>query len=284
MREFKDKTAVITGAASGIGKALAGKCASEGMKVVLADIEGKPLYETEKALKESGADVIAVKTDVSDFKDIENLAQKTIGKFGAVHLLCNNAGVGPGGLVWENSLQDWEWTIGVNLWGVIYGIKVFTPIMLKQGTECHIVNTASAAGLIAGPFQGIYNVTKFGVVALTETMYTELKITGSKIGISVLCPGYVSTNIYNMERNRPEKFRNPASTRILTLEEEATIKSLAETVKNSIINGMPPEKCADIVFDAIREEKLYILPHQEYNQYIKSRAENITDGRNPGFT
>jgi len=210
MKDFKDKVIVITGAASGIGRGIARKATKEGMKVVLADIEKDALIRTKEELKSSGANVISVLTDVSKSEAIEKLAQKTINTFGEVHILCNNAGVSVPGLIWECNLSDWNWVMGVNLWGVIHGIRVFVPIMLQQDNECHIVNTASMAGLSSeGPGNGIYTVTKHGVVALTEILSRELTLMNSKIKASVLCPGFVSTNIAESERNRPAELCGP---------------------------------------------------------------------------
>ncbi len=174
MQEFRDRVAVITGAASGIGRALAQRCAQEGMKVVLADVEESALIETAAEVRASGAPALAVVTDVSNIRAVEALAQQTLDMFGAVHLLCNNAGVAAGTTIWDSTLADWEWVLAVNLWGVIYGVRVFVPIMLSQDTDCHIVNTASIAGLIAGPGLGVYKVAKHGVVTLSETLYYEL--------------------------------------------------------------------------------------------------------------
>src|SRR5215831_13355553 len=188
MKEFKGKVAVVTGAASGIGRALAEGCVREGMKVVLADVEVESLTKTEASMKAAGATVLAVRTDVSQARDIEALAQKTLDAFGAVHLLCNNAGVWTGASIWESTIADWEWVLGVNLWGVIHGVRFFVPVMLAQDTECHIVNTASIAGLIAYPGAGIYKVTKHGVVTLSETLYYELAERGAKVHVSILCP------------------------------------------------------------------------------------------------
>ena len=186
MREFKDKAAVITGAASGIGRAMADRCVQEGMKVVLADVELEALAKTEASMKASGATVLAVRTDVSQARDVEALAQETLEAFGDVHLLCNNAGVGTSAAIWEITIADWEWVIGVNLWGVIHGVRVFVPIMLEQDTECHIVNTASILGLISGPGSGAYKVTKHAVVTLSETLYHELAERGKSQGLGAL--------------------------------------------------------------------------------------------------
>ena len=195
MQAFNDKVAVITGAASGIGRAIAERCVQEGMKVVLADVEVEALTQTEADMKTAGATVLAVLTDVAQAADVEALAHKTLDAFGAVHLLCNNAGVGAGTSIWESPIADWEWVMGVNLWGVIHGVRVFVPIMLAQDTACHIVNTASMAGLVSGSGLGVYRVTKHGVVTLSETLYHELVQRGAKVKVSVLCPGYVNTRI-----------------------------------------------------------------------------------------
>ena len=195
MKEFQGKVAVVTGAASGIGRALAERCAQEGMRVVLAGINEQTLMQASQELQAIGASVLAVQTDVSKAADVEALAQKAFDTYGAVHLLFNNAGVGAGISLWESTLADWEWTLGVNLWGVIYGIRAFVPRMLEQDTEGHIVNTASIAGLVSGPGLGIYRMTKHGVVTLSETLYHELALRGAKVKVSVLCPGFVNTRI-----------------------------------------------------------------------------------------
>src|SRR5215467_3438994 len=208
MREFKDKVAVITGAASGIGRGLAERCVRAGMKVVLADINEADLAKAGTELKTAGGTVLAVKTDVSKRSDVELLARRALDAFGQVHLLFNNAGVAAGGVPWEATWNDWEWVVGVNLWGVIHGVKVFTPLMLAQNTECHIVNTSSAAGLIAGGLSAPYAATKHAVVALSESMYLALQQRNSLVKVSVLCPGLVRTNIADAERNRPKELRN----------------------------------------------------------------------------
>jgi NAD(P)-dependent dehydrogenase (short-subunit alcohol dehydrogenase family) len=280
MKEFKDKVAVITGAASGIGRGLAERCVKEGMKVVLADVEESSLKETEKALKTRGADVLAVKTDVSKFKDIEALAQKTLAKFGAVHLLFNNAGVQTGvqrsKALWENTLADWEWVIGVNLWGVIYGVKVFVPIMLQQKTECHIVNSASIAALMSIGELGIYRVTKSGILIFSETLYLQLKKLNSLIGVTVFLPAFVRSRLNDAERNRPKELKNPPEPPP-TPEEQAILKTFEEGNRNA----MPPEKFAELVFQAIEEGKLYVFSHPEYNAMLKQRMENMLQGDNP---
>lgn len=278
MKEFKDKVAVITGAASGIGRGLAERCAQEGMKVVLADIEEKALTETEKEMKAAGASVLAVLTDVSKASDIEALARKTLDAFGAVHLLCNNAGVGPGAAyIWERTVADWKWVMGVNLWGVIHGVRVFVPIMLEQDTECHIVNTASVGGLISSPHLGVYKVTKHGVVTLSETLYHELAQRGAKINVSVLCPAYVNTRIMDAERNRPAELQNDPAAEKTNPEGLAVHQAMREAVQAA----MSPQQAADRVFNAIREEKFYIFTDPEWKPVMQMRMEDIIQERNP---
>ena len=280
MKDFKDKVAVITGAASGIGLGLAEHCVKEGMKVVLADVEEAPLKEAEETLKARGADILAIKTDVSKLKDIEALAQKTLDAFGGVHLLFNNAGVQAGVSIgkplWENTLADWEWLIGVNLMGVVYGINVFMPIMLKQDTECHIVNTSSMAGLINEPEIVIYAATKAGVIKISEGLYLQLKRKNSPVGVSVLCPAFVSSRLSDAERNRPPEFRNPSET-----PQQSKQPSLKKQVEKTDITVLSPEQCAEIVFKAIREDTFYILTDPLINRLIEQRTGNILQGRNP---
>jgi NAD(P)-dependent dehydrogenase (short-subunit alcohol dehydrogenase family) len=275
MKDFNSKVAVITGAASGIGRALAQRCVREGMKVVLADVEPEALAEVEANLKARGATVLAVRTDVSQAKDVEALAQKTLAAFGAVHLLCNNAGVATSGAaVWESSLTDWEWVMGVNLWGVIHGVRSFVTIMLAQDTQCYIVNTASLSGLISFPRGSVYAVTKHGVVTLSESLQHELAERGGKVKVSVLCPGLVKTRILDCARNRPERL---AATAPLGPVEAAGW----ETLRQQMQTAMPPEQVADAVFQAIREERFYILTHPEGKDWIRTRMEDILQERNP---
>jgi NAD(P)-dependent dehydrogenase (short-subunit alcohol dehydrogenase family) len=274
MKEFKDKVAVITGAASGLGRAMADRCAQEGMKVVLADVEVESLTKTEASMKASGATVLALRTDVSQASDVEALAQKTLEVFGAVHLLCNNAGVGTGAAIWKSTVADWEWVIGVNLWGVIHGVRVFVPIMLEQGTECHIVNTASLAGLISGPGLGAYKVTKHGVVTLSETLFHELAERGARVGVSVLCPGVVSTRIMESARNRPGHYPT-------TEPPDPESAARWEALRERVATGMPPGQVADAVFEAIRNDQFYVLTHPKWQDAVRSRMEDILQGRSP---
>ncbi len=277
MQQFKDRVAVITGAASGIGRSLAERCVQEGMKVVLADVEEAALAQTAQELKAAGATLLAVRTDVSRADDLEALAQQTLAAFGAVHLLANNAGVGAGSTIWDSTLADWEWVIGVNLWGVIHGLRTFVPIMLAQNTEAHIVNTASVAGLLPYHPGASYQVTKHAVVALSEQLYYSLAMQQAKIKVSVLCPGWVNTRIMDSERNRPRELQNEP----LAVPPSPELVAAVQSMRDAAQAGLPPRQVADQVFDAIRKEQFYILTHPEYNAAIQQRVENILQQRNP---
>ncbi len=275
MQEFQGKVAVITGAASGIGRGIAERCVNEGMKVVLADINEDSLTKAEAELSALGGTMIAVKTDVSKRCDVELLADRAMNAFGQVHLLFNNAGVTAGGVPWEASWNDWEWVIGVNLWSVIHGVKVFTPLMLAQNTESHIINTSSLAGLIVGAGSAPYAATKHAVVALSESLYLSLQEQSSLVKVSVLCPGLVRTNIVDAERNRPEDLCDePVSRTPEMLARQAAFKAAIEA-------SMSPRQVADIVFDAIRAEQFYILPHPEYAEVIQLRTDKLLRLENP---
>jgi NAD(P)-dependent dehydrogenase (short-subunit alcohol dehydrogenase family) len=277
MKAFQGKVAVVTGAASGIGRALAERCAKEEMKVVLADIEEPALMQASRDLAAQGAQVLAVPTDVSQAGEVETLARKAFETYSAVHLLFNNAGVGAGKSAWESSLADWEWVLGVNLWGVIHGIHFFVPRMLEQRSEGHIVNTASMAGLTYGPGQSIYKVSKHGVVSLSETLYYELALRGASLKVSVLCPGLVSTNILDAQRNRPARLQDASVEEPLSPQAEAVVQRFQQAVREA----MPPGQVADIVFEAIREERFYILTHPTWKAAIQIRMEDILQERNP---
>ena len=278
MKDFQDKVAVVTGAGSGIGRALAEKAAAEGMKVVLADVEEEALAEVEGELRGRDTHVIALRTDVSKSEQVERLAQRTLEAFGAVHLLFNNAGVsGGGGPIWTATEADWRWVLEVNLFGVIHGIRVFVPLMLQQGTEGHIVNTASVLGLTSGPGGGPYGVSKHGVVRVSEGLHYDLLAAGSKLRCSVLCPGMIATRIVQSGRNRPAELQNEVdeATRRETEARSAQMQELFST------QGMPPAQVADITFNAIREERFYILTHENVKEGVRRRMENILAERNP---
>ncbi len=275
MKEFKGKVAVITGGASGIGRGIAERCVREGMKVVLADIDEANLTKAETELKAAGGTVLGVRTDVSKRSDVELLARQAFDAFGQVDLLFNNAGVAAGGAPWEATWNDWEWVIGVNLWGVIHGVKVFTPLMMAQNTECHIINTSSAAGLIVGGVSAPYSVTKHAVVALSESLYLTLQQRNSLVKVSVLCPGLVRTNIINAERNRPAELHNEAVP--MTPERQAGLAAFAAAMEAS----MPPLQVADVVFEAIQKEQFYILSHPEWLEAVQLRTDKLLRMENP---
>ncbi len=267
------KTAVITGAASGIGFALAQRCVAKGMRVALADIEEVALEDAAAKLRVDGGEVLPVVTDVSQPEYVEGLAHRVAQEFGPVHLLCNNAGVGSGGLIVDLRLQDWEWVLGVNMWGVIHGLHAFLPGMLDHGEEGHIVNTASLAGHVSAPFMGPYGASKFAVVALSESLFHELAMTNARIGVSVLCPGWVNTNIHASERNRPAALRGPAAF--------DGADPRADFLKQVLANGKSPEEVASLVFDALASDRFYVLTHPEMTSAIEVRAQAIVAGDNP---
>jgi NAD(P)-dependent dehydrogenase (short-subunit alcohol dehydrogenase family) len=274
VKEFKGKVAVITGAASGIGRALAGRCVRERMKTVLADVEPGALAQAEASMKASGAAVLAVRTDVSRSGDVEALARQALEVFGAVHLLCNNAGVATEAAVWESTAAEWEWVLGVNLRGVIHGVRVFVPVMLSQDAECHVVNTASMAGLLSGPGLGAYRVSKHAVVALSETLHHDLAERGAKVKVSVLCPGIVNTRIMESARNRPGHLAAAGPL-------GPAFGVRWEALRRLVPAGMPPEQVADVVFEAIREDRFYIVTHPEGKGAVRTRLEDILRERNP---
>jgi NAD(P)-dependent dehydrogenase (short-subunit alcohol dehydrogenase family) len=273
MRELRDKVAVVTGGASGIGRAMVDRFAAEGMKVVVADVEPAALAATERALTAAGHTVLAVATDVSKPGDVDALAERTLARFGKVHVLCNNAGVSVGGPMWEQTLDDWRWVLGVNLWGVIHGVRAFVPRMLAQDSEAHIVNTASMAGLATAPFMSVYDVTKFGVVALSESLYKDFLATGKKVRVSVLCPGLINTNIMTSSRNRPQDFKETGQFGAMAQQFRANLTA-------GLAGGYPPSYVADMVFEGIRDEKFYIIPSQ-IKDSIKRRVDQVLAEENP---
>jgi NAD(P)-dependent dehydrogenase (short-subunit alcohol dehydrogenase family) len=275
MKGFKDKVAVITGAASGIGQGLAEKCAKEGMKVVIADINEKGLRRNERRLKRLGAEVLNIPTDVSKAADIEQLAQKTIETFGGVHLLFNNAGLAIPRLTWEYELKDWELVLGVNLWGVIYGIRTFIPIMIKQDTHCHIVNTSSIEGILSSGIGGAtYGVAKHALVFLSERLALELEDNAPKIKVSVLCPAFVMTNIFVSAIDRLSEYVENVQDIFEDIDEEKK-EALDHFLEES--PGLNPEQVADIVFQAIRDDQFYIFTHKQpiVRDMVKERLDGI---------
>ncbi|HYS65721.1 MAG TPA: SDR family oxidoreductase [Paraburkholderia sp.] len=281
MFEFAGKVAVITGAASGFGRAFAQKGASLGMKLVLADVNPDALAQTVDALRAGGAEALGVPTDVSSAAQVEALAQAALDAFGKVHLLFNNAGVGSGGFLWESSANDWAWVFGVNVMGVAHGVRVFTPIMLAQNEPAHIVNTASVAGLLSPPAMGIYNASKHAVVSLTETLYHDLQLaqgeqaSNGQVGCSLLCPAFVPTGIADAERARPTELRNESRP---TRSQIAAGKQLHRAVQSGKLSAAD---VADVTFEAIADRRFYIVTHPGIMATVRLRHEDIEQLRDP---
>ncbi len=281
MKNFSYRVAVITGAASGFGKEFALLGARLGMKLVLADVQQEALEATAAELRAQGAEVLAQPCDVRKGEQVEALASAAMAQFGAVHLVFNNAGVGAGGLVWENSQADWEWVLGVNLWGVIHGVRVFTPLMLacaKQDPsyEGHIVNTASMAGLLNPPTMGIYNVSKHAVVSLTESLYHDLSLVEAPIGVSVLCPYFVQTGISQSHKHRPGDVQGDDTP---TVSQQISQAVLEKAVASGKVTA---SEVAQRTFDAIRDRTFYVYSHPGSLGNVQRRMEDILAGRNPG--
>jgi NAD(P)-dependent dehydrogenase (short-subunit alcohol dehydrogenase family) len=275
MKDFSGRVAVVTGAASGIGKSYATRCARAGMKVVLADIEEAALAKVEAEFNANGISVLAVRTDVSKASSVQALADRTLEKFGSIHLVFNNAGVVDTlGLLWERPMKDWEWVMDVNYWGVVHGIRTFTPLILAQNEEGHIVNTASIAGLITASL-GIYSVTKHAVVSLSEALYFDLQKVHAKIGVSVVCPSWVQTNIMTSNRNRPDALQTPL--RPLSSEEQETGAAIAALIES----GASPDMIAECTFEAIVKNQFYVVTQPETKMAIKSRMEAILNEQAP---
>jgi len=275
MKDFAGRVAVITGAASGFGREFARIGARLGMKLALADIQADALAATVDELRTQGAQAFGETVDVSRAADVERLAQRTLDAYGAVHLVFNNAGVAAGGLVWEQTVKDWEWVLGVNLWGVIHGVRTFVPIMLAQDDECHVVNTASVAGLLSPQLMGVYNVGKHGVVTLTETLYQDLRVTGARIGVSLLCPAFVPTGIAQSHRNRPASLRDETAP---TASMIAAQKASEKAVSSGRISA---EEVAQLTFEAIREKRFYVITHPKILASVELRLQDVMAQRNP---
>ena len=269
MRDFNGRTAVVTGAASGMGRAFADRFAREGMNVVLADIEAPALDRAVSELRQQGLTATGVVTDVSSLDSVQHLAEEATKTYGNIHLLCNNAGVegyleGP---IWEATAKDWAWTFGVNFWGVVHGVQTFLPLMLAHGEEGHIVNTSSATGLVRG--SNMYGITKHAVRALSETVQAQLQQRQARIGVSVLCPGVVNTRLFEGRRNRPADFKTGATN-------EASERMRAGWFERAAASTQPAQ-VADIVLEAIRENRFYILTDHEWDQRIRDFCDGILD-------
>lgn len=268
MKDLLHKTAVVTGAASGIGRAVATRFAHEGMNVVLADIEQAALDAVVDELTDAGHPVIGVRMDVSKWDDVQALAERAVATFEAVHIVHNNAGVVAAGPIEQLSIADYEWVMGVDLWSVIYGVKAFLPLLEAAG-EGHIVNTASILGLMAAPHSAPYNIAKFGVVALTETLARELALKKSLVGASVLCPGAVNTRIPTSARNRPTE---SAARHVSSQEGDRFISTASEMLAS---RGLDPTVVADLVVRGIRGKKFWILTHPETKHALRARVDAL---------
>lgn len=275
MQDLKAKVAVITGAAEGIGKAIAVAAAAEGMRLVLADIHQELLDKTVSELRQTGAEVIGVVTDVSKEAEIQALADQAYAQFGHVHILVNNAGVAFAKSAWETTAKDWEWIMGINLYGITHAIRIFVPRMLASNEVAHIVNTASVAGLIAEPALAAYNVSKFGVVALSESLQHDLNLRQAKIGVSVLCPSWVKTRITDAERNRKTEDRIQVEQL-----EKVSLKTGA-AINKAVEAGIAPQQVAHDVINAVKNNTFYILTHPETKAAVAIRSEDILQGRSP---
>ena len=279
--DFKNKTAVLTGAGSGFGLECARIGARLGMNLVLADVQQDALDRARDEMQAAGAQVLACRLDVSRADEVEALGRAVAERFGAPHLVFNNAGVGAGGLIWETSVKDWEWVLGVNLWGVINGVRGFTPMMLDAAAadpawRGHIVNTASMAGLLAPPNMGVYNVSKHAVVALTETLYQDLSLVTDQVSASVLCPFFVPTGISQSHRNRPAELSDRAArpTRSQLIGQAMSDKAVGS-------GKVSAADVAQLVFDAVAADRFYIYSHPKAIKSVQTRLEDIMQARNP---
>ena len=279
--DFKNKTAVLTGAGSGFGLECARIGARLGMNLVLADVQQDALDRTVAEMQAAGAPVLAMRVDVSKADQMQALADAAFARFGAPHFVFNNAGVGAGGLIWENSLQDWEWVLGVNVMGVVHGVRLFTPMMLAAAKadpayQGHIVNTASMAGLLNAPNMGIYNVSKHAVVSLSETLYQDLALVTDQVSASVLCPFFVPTGISQSHRNRPEEFKTQGA-------KPTQSQLIGQAMSDKAVGSgkVTAAQVAQIVFDAISAGQFYIYSHPKAIGSVQTRMEDVMQARNP---
>lgn len=276
MKHTQGRVAVVTGAASGIGRGMAEAFAAAGMKVVLSDVRAEALAATTKALREQGAPAEAFVADVRDPEEVQRLADRTLERFGAVHVVCNNAGVASSSsLLWEAPLEEWRWHLDVMVMGTVHGIRSFVPILLEQGDEGHVVNTASMGGLITGSdSQAVYMTAKHGVVALTEALEHQLAGVSEKVKCSVLCPAFVASEVFdNFERLRPDRVPSPAAT--------PEGRQAIEGMKQLLATGMPARRAGELVLEAIREERFYVLTHPDWSPMVEARMRAIVDGADP---
>ena len=282
MQDLNNKVAVITGGGSGLGREFALCCAARGMKLVLGDVDEAGMQETLLLVEAAhpGTESATMRLDVSRLEQMQELAELCKSRFGGAHVIFNNAGVSVGGAAWENTADDWEWVLGVNLYGVVWGIKVFTPMLIEQG-EGHIVNTASAAGWLNGPNMSVYNVTKHSVVALSETLALDLKDAGANVGVTCLCPAFFPTGIFESERNRPKDKSDTIALSETAIQRTAMTK---EAVKKGRIQA---SDIAEMTLKAVEADHFYVFPHKKINHLVKLRAEaaergdTVFDSMNP---
>ena len=279
LNEFKGKTAVITGAGSGFGLEVARIAAARGMQLALVDVQQDALDAACAELEAAGAAVLAQRVDVSSAEQMAALADAVAARFGAPHFVFNNAGVGSGGLIWENTVKDWEWVLGVNVWGVVHGVRLFTPMMLAAAKadaawRGHIINTASMAGLLTPPNMGVYNVSKPAVVALTETLYQDLRLVTDQIGASVLCPYFVATGIHQSDRNRPQAMADERPTASQLINQAMTGKAVTS-------GKVTAAQVAQKVFDALEADRFYVFSHPHALGNVQTRMEDVLQARNP---
>lgn len=279
IENFEGKTAVLTGAGSGFGLECARMGAARGMNLVLADVQQDALDAAAAEMQAAGAQVLALRVDVSSAPQMEQLAAAVQERFGAPHFVFNNAGVGSGGLVWESTVADWEWVLGVNLWGVIHGVRLFTPMMLAAAAKDpawrgHIVNTASMAGLLNAPNMGVYNVSKHAVVSLTETLYQDLSLVTDQVGASVVCPFFVATGIHTSERNRPGTLAGGQPTQSQLIGQAMTGKAVTS-------GKVSAADVAAKIFDAVAGNQFYVYSHPHAIGSVQTRLEDVLQARNP---
>ena len=280
MESYEDRVAVVTGAGSGIGLAIATELAARGARLVLGDIESDALTAAVAGLESTGAEIVGVRGDVSIAADVERLARTAMERFGALHVAVNNAGVAGGGPMWEIEPATWEWVLGVDLWGVIHGVRAFVPRIIESGAGGVVINTASMAGLTSTPFMGPYNVAKHGVVTLSETLYHELSLLHPDIGVTVLCPGWVRTRIHQSERNSPAAVAERQDDVDAVLA-GTPLDGMAGMVDELVANGLDPAEVARMTLDAALAGQVYVLTHGDWTNMVTRRTELMVSGRNP---
>jgi NAD(P)-dependent dehydrogenase (short-subunit alcohol dehydrogenase family) len=274
MEKLAGKTAFITGGAGGLGLAIAKRCAAEQMNVVIADIERAELEKAQSLLGKSGCGLLSLVCDIGDEGSIREAAEKAIGTFGEVDLVFNNAGVAAGTFLWETTPKDWEWMLRVNVYGLINSIRVFVPMLLRQKTECHIVNTASVAGFITSPGNGAYSMTKSAIISLSETLDNELRMLKANIGVTVACPDFVRTRLFEAERNRPPELRNGELSDAYRKQQAA----LQAFLTQGVLNGLEPEAVVDEIFQAIRQRRLYAAISPASGRIMRAKTERLLEG------